>query len=100
MEAELLDDYRLDVDERSFAEVVIWHVPQPVHGSSHHFKYRLAFVLNDVCVLRYDNELGKGDHKHLGPAEEAYAFSTIDKLLADFWTDVNEWRKQHESRDI
>jgi hypothetical protein len=45
-----------------------------------------------VCVLRYDNEAGKGDHKHLGGEEASYAFTTPAQLLADFWNDVDHWR--------
>jgi hypothetical protein len=56
------------------------------------FKYRLAFVVNSVCVLRYDNEAGKGDHKHIGGEQKPYAFTTPAQLLEDFWNDVDRWR--------
>jgi hypothetical protein len=59
---------------------------------AHNFKYRLAFVVNGVCVLRYDNEAGKGDHKHVGEEEVTYTFTTPARLLADFWNDVDRWR--------
>ena len=49
--------------ETSFAEMVLWRLPVPVDGSTHSFKYRLAYVVNGVCVLRYDNEIGKGYHR-------------------------------------
>ena len=61
-------------------------------GSSHRLKCRLAFVVDGVCVLRYDNELGKGDHKHVGDEEVAYVFTTGEALLDDFWKDVDNWR--------
>jgi hypothetical protein len=48
------------------------------------------------CVLRYDNEAGKGDHRHIGTSEYEYAFSTIEKLLADFQQDIARWN--HENR--
>jgi hypothetical protein len=69
----------------------IWQVPEPVRGSAHSLKYALAYVVSGTCVLRYDNEAGKGDHKHIGAAEAPYRFTTPDKLLADFWRDVDEW---------
>lgn len=50
-------------------ELVIWRVPDPVRGSAHGLEYRLALVVDGVCVLRYDNEAGKGDHKHVGERE-------------------------------
>lgn len=31
---------------------------------SHTFRYRLADVVGGQCVLRYDNEPGKGGHRH------------------------------------
>jgi hypothetical protein len=45
-----------------------------------------------VCVLRYDNEAGKGDHKHVGESETPYGFTTPAALIADFWRDVDEWK--------
>jgi len=34
----------------------------------------LAFVVDDECVLRYDNEAGKGDPKHIDAEEAPYVF--------------------------
>ena len=47
----------------------------------HDFKYRLAYVVDGVCVVRYDNEAGKGDHRHFGERESNYTFQTPEKLL-------------------
>ena len=77
-----------------FVEIVIWRVPSPLRGSNHTFKYRLALVTNEVCVLRYDNEAGKGDHKHIDGEEVSFPFTTIEQLVDDFWRDVELWRKQ------
>jgi hypothetical protein len=66
MAAELLINERHVLDERAFVEIVIRRVPASVPGSAHEFKYRLAFVVDEICVLRYDNEAGKGDHRHVG----------------------------------
>ena len=49
--------------------MVVWEVPKPKRGSAHSFKYRLALISDGVCMLRYDNEAGKGDHKHIGRRE-------------------------------
>jgi hypothetical protein len=57
---------RIIYSETSFAELVLWQVEKPVDGSFHKCKYRLAYVVDGVCVLRYDNEVGKGDHRHFG----------------------------------
>jgi len=81
----------------AFAELVLWQLPKPVAGSAHSFKYRLAYVVNGVCVLRYDNEVGKGDHRHFGGKERLYKFSTPEQLIADFQRDIARWN--HENRD-
>ena len=93
MKATLLLKERHTLDPDSFAELCVWKVPEPVFGSAHRFKYRLAFVVNEVCVLRYDNEQGKGDHRHIGEEETPYLFSTPAQLMADFWADVDRRRK-------
>lgn len=96
MKAELLIKERIVQSDNSFAELVVWRVPEPLFGSLHSFKYRLAFVVNGECVLRYDNEAGKGDHKHSDNAEIAYQFTSPRQLLVDFWQDVDYWRQNHE----
>jgi hypothetical protein len=92
MSAELMLKGRHAVFEDAFVEMVVWRLPSPVTGSHHGFKYRLAFVVNGHCVLRYDNERDKGDHKHIGEEEIPYLFTTPQALLDDFWNDVDNWR--------
>jgi hypothetical protein len=75
-----------------FAELVVWQVPEPIPGSAHAYKYRLAYVAGGVCRVRYDNERGKGDHRHVDGAESPYTFDSLERLLADFWRDVNDRR--------
>ena len=41
-----------------------------------------------MCLVRYDNEHGKGDHKHVTGQEEPYHFKDISTLLDNFWEDV------------
>ena len=86
----LRERHQLGAD--AFAELRIWRTPQPLRGSAHRYKYSLAYVVAEVCVLRYDNEAGKGDHKHIGDIETRYRFTTPEQLLADFWLDVDQWR--------
>ena len=95
MKAELLIKERVVLTENSFAELVLWRVPNTVVASHHTFKYRLAYVVDGACVLRYDNESGKGDHRHIGLLETDYLFTTPAQLLADFWQDIDDWRKDH-----
>ena len=87
---------RVAYAEDAFAEWVLWRFPAALPGSTHHYKYRLAYVVERVCVLRYDNEAGKGDHRHYGAGEERYSFSTPERLIADFQSDIARWN--HENR--
>jgi len=94
MKAQWLLSERHQLTADSFAELRVWRVPQPVRGSSHDLKYALAYVVAGACVLRYDNEAGNGDHRHIGGVETAYTFTTPAKLMADFWNDVDQWRPE------
>jgi hypothetical protein len=93
MKAEPLVDERHVLDAETFVEIVVWRLPRPLRGSTHRFKYRLALVHGGRCVLRYDNEAGKGDHRHIRDVEAPYKFSNPETLLADFWRDVEAWRR-------
>jgi hypothetical protein len=92
MAARLLLRERRILGEDRFAEMVIWQLSDPLPRSAHGFKYRLAFVVNEICVLRFDNETGKGDHKHVGDREVPYAFTGLEQLVTDFWDEIDNWR--------
>ena len=86
---------RIIYSEVAFAELVLWQLPASLPGSSHRFKYRLAYVVRGECVLRYDNEAGKGDHRHYGGKESNYAFADPDKLIAAFQADIARWNREN-----
>jgi hypothetical protein len=66
-------------------EVVVWHLSEPLPGSNHPYKYRLFYGNADgSCIVRYDNERSKGDHRHVADKELPYTFSTLLKLIEDF----------------
>jgi hypothetical protein len=92
MKATLLLDERHIIAVNAFVELVVWRVGKPIRGSRHDLKYRLALVVDGRCVLRYDNESGKGDHRHIGKREYPYTFSTPERLLEEFWSEVERWR--------
>jgi hypothetical protein len=79
----------------TFAEIVIWQLPRRLLGSEHRYRYRLALIDQDRCVLRSDNETGKGDHRHIGAKEMAYRFTTIEQLLRDFDGDIRKYLDEH-----
>jgi hypothetical protein len=92
MNADIMLNERHIISEYAFVEMVVWRLPSPLSGSQHSFKYHLALVVNGKCLIRYDNEVGKGDHKHEGEEEIPYLFTTPQALLNDFWNDVDNWR--------
>ena len=95
MKATPLARTRIVYSVRSFAELVLWRVPESIPGSAHRFKYRLAYVVDLVCVVRYDNEVCKGDHRHFGAKESRYRFSTPERLMADFQSDIARWNDEN-----
>ena len=94
MKAVALVRTRITFSETAFAELVLWRIAAPATGSTHEFKYRLAYVVDGVCVLRYDNEAGKGDHRHFNGRQGAYTFKTAGKLVADFQRDIARWNRE------
>ncbi|MCW5969673.1 MAG: hypothetical protein KIT57_14290 [Blastocatellales bacterium] len=97
MKAALLVRNRIVYSESSFAELILWHLPNPVEGSTHRFKYRLAYIVDGMCVVRYDNERKKGDHRHFGEKEDAYIFVSPEQLIADFQKDIERWNSENRS---
>jgi Family of unknown function (DUF6516) len=78
-------------DDGTIVEVVIWELPEPLSPSTHRFKYRLFYGKPQQERVRYDNERGKGDHRHVGGTELSYVFVSVDQLLDDFERDVQDW---------
>jgi hypothetical protein len=90
--ARLLFHQRIDYDDGAIVEMVLWRVPSPVLPSRHRLKYSLFYGRPGIREIGYDNERGKGDHRHFQGVQAAYAFSTVERLMADFWSDVRALR--------
>ena len=84
VKARLIQSDKLLFEDGAIRQIRIWLVPEPVPPSTHRFKYSLVYVVNGVRVVGFDNERGKGDHRHLHGDETPYEFGGIVKLLADF----------------
>ena len=83
---------RVEYPDGAIVEMTIWRVPKPVSGSAHVFKYSLFYGYPGKRVVGYDNERGKGDHRHVGNREERYVFSSVEELVSDFLADVRKLR--------
>jgi Family of unknown function (DUF6516) len=84
---------RLALSQRAFVELVVWQLPAPIPGSEHRFKYRLAYIANRRCVIRFDNEAGKGDHMHVDDSQLPCEFVSLEQVLDDFWHAVRQRRR-------
>ena len=83
---------RGEYPDGAIVEMTIWTVPEPVSGSAHPFKCNLFYGYPGKRIVGYDNERGKGDHRHIGDRQERHAFSYVEKLVADFLSDVRHVR--------
>jgi hypothetical protein len=95
MKADLITRFRNISEDGTGIEMVIWLVSESVPPSEHNYKYRLAYIENGCRVVGFDNERGKGDHKHVGNAEMPYVFATADRLVDDFIEEVERWKQEH-----
>ena len=82
----------MDYDDGAIVEMALGRVPAPVPPSPHDLKYSLFYGRPGVREVGYDNERGKGDHRHFRGTETAYSFTTVERLMADFWADVHRLR--------
>ncbi len=90
--AQLLFHERVDFADGSILEMVVWRVPSPVMPSEHDLKYSLFYGRPGRREVGYDNERGKGDHRHFRGAETPYVFRTVERLFEDFAADVRSIR--------
>lgn len=81
-------------DDGTILELKLWRLVHPVRGSRHPFKYSLFYGRSEERLVGYDNEAGKGDHRHYQRREERYAFTTPEQLIADFLADVRAARRR------
>lgn len=92
MKAEIIRREKSVLSDGSVLELTIWRLQEPVAGSDHAYKYSLYFGRKGERIVGYDNERGKGDHRHLDGVESRYAFVTVEALIADFLADVQARR--------
>ena len=75
--------------------------PPKICRGTYCIKYRLYYGLSDAtCIIRYDNERGKGDHRHFKDKEAPYKFKNVENLVADFLADIATARRvKNEKKD-
>ncbi len=97
MAATLLYQERFIYADGTIREMVIWRLPRMSKDRRHGLNYRLYYGLADgACLVRYDNEIGKGDHRHYGSREQSYRFVDVETLVRDFLADIAKLRGETE----
>lgn len=99
MNGRLIVNERRDNLDGTIETRVVWLLPEPVKGSGHNFNYRLYFGRPGQRLIGYDNERGKGDHRHIEGREEPYIFAGARQLLDDFEADIARWRAARAHTD-
>ncbi len=96
MRAKLIYKSKFIYKDGFIREMVLWQLPQRTKERAHSLKYRLYYGDHTgKCLVRYDNETGKGDHKHIGYKEIIYNFETVEKLINDFLNDIKNFRRRN-----
>jgi len=88
--ATLIEDRKIVRDDGAIIQVRVWRLPKPTSERPHGLKYSLFYGRRGERIVGYDNEAGKGDHRHYREHEEPYFFVSLEKLIADFEADVRE----------
>lgn len=88
MRARLLLETKESAPNNGIIHIRIWQLPHPTAERPHGLKYSLFYGKPGERIIGYDNERGKGDHRHYRNHEEPYTFVDIQTLLIEFRRDV------------
>ena len=101
METRLIYREKFIYADSSIRKMVLWQLPEKSADKPHALKYRLYYGMSDgICLVRYDNETGKGDHRHFQDKEAPYRFKDVETLVADFLSDIEYIRSiENEKAD-
>ncbi|MDP9838198.1 hypothetical protein J2T09_002965 [Neorhizobium huautlense] len=90
VDASLILDRKLLLDDGWIIQMRVWRLPMITSERPHGMKYSLFFGRPGERVIGYDNEAGKGDHRHYRDREEAYVFTSLEQMIRDFQADVRQ----------
>jgi hypothetical protein len=88
--ASLIEDRKSVLESGAIIQIRVWRLPRPTHERPHGLKYSLFYGQPGERIIGYDNEAGKGDHRHYRDREESYIFVNLAKLIADFEADIRK----------
>jgi hypothetical protein len=92
MAARLILDTKTVLSDGRIIQRRIWKLPQTTPDRPHRLKFRLYCGKDGQTIVRYDNETGKGAHRHVGSKETEYPYQFVSlvQLLIDFDSDITE----------
>ena len=89
MKAAKLFHDKATLPDGSMVEMTIWRLAEANPERSHELKYSLYYGRAGERLVGFDNERGKGDHKHIGEREMRYRVVSVEQLIADFLADID-----------
>ena len=87
-----IESQKLVLDDGAIIQIRVWRLPAATRERPHQLKYSLFYGRPGERIVGYDNEIGKGDHRHYRDREEPYRFSNYETLIRDFMNDVRKER--------
>ncbi len=89
MAAEPIFSSKFIYSDGAVREMILWKLPKKTISHPQGLKYRLHYGYPDGRTeVRYDNERGKGDHRHIKIKEESYRFIDVEALVSYFLSDI------------
>jgi Family of unknown function (DUF6516) len=92
--AKIIVHTKTEEPDGAITELKVWRLPEPTEERPHGLKYSFYFGRDGARIIAYDNERGKGDHRHFLEHEEKYNFVSIEKLISDFLNDLKKYRSK------
>jgi len=89
----IIHDKQVD-EQGNTTEIRLWRVPAD-DERKHGIKYSLVYIVQGQRVVGYDNERGKGDHKHIDGVELPYRFTDLRQLKLHFLADIASWKEKN-----
>lgn len=97
--ASLIRQWKTVLESGHIVEIKVWRLPATSDERPHGLKYSLFFGLRGERIVGYDNEAGKGDHRHLRGREEPYRFVDLETMISDFQMDVEQELRRGRADD-
>lgn len=69
-------------DEPEVLDIRVWSVPTTKEHASG-VNYSVNYRIGNTPIIRYDNDEGKGDHRHIFGKEESVEFRSYKEIIKE-----------------